>query len=295
MAKILITGGSGMLGSYVAVQAAESGWETWATYTQHKIEISECETIQLDIRDGSAVQKAFEEVRPDAVIHTAAMAKPDICEVEKGDTYAVNVIGTQNIISACEKVGTRLVHVSTDMVFNGERNPYKTDAPLSPMNYYGLTKVGAETAVYASKIDWAIVRTAIIYGPRKFPWLESFSDKIIETLQAGKTLGAFVDQYRPPIPAWNLAEVLLEIADRKLTGIFHAVCPEPSTRFQFARKVAEVYGLDPELVTPIYMDEAQPQAFRQKILILDAISTSRALNSRLLGFEEGIKGLINRR
>lgn len=292
--KLLITGGSGMLGSYTAAQAAERGWETWTTYSGHRVELPGVRMVSLDIRDAAQTAKAVRDIAPDAVIHTAALVKPDECEQHKDTAFAINVLGTANIISAAEQVGAHLVHISTDLVFNGERNPYKTDDIPGPVNYYALTKVAAETAIHASHLNWAIARTSIIYGPRKFPFLESFSDKVIETLRAGKTMNAYEDQYRAPVPAWNLADVLLELAERRLTGIYHAVCPEPTTRLQFARKVAEVFGLDAGLLKPMSMDEVTAPARRPKMLVLDTLSTQAALNTRLLGFEEGVTELRSR-
>lgn len=292
--RILITGGSGMLGSYTAAQAVELGWETWATHSGHAVELPGVHMLPLDIRDAAQTAKAVQDIRPDAIVHTAALVKPDECEQRKDVAFAINTQGAANVFAAAEQAGAHLVHVSTDLVFNGERNPYKTDDTPGPVNYYALTKVAAETAVHASHANCAIVRTSIIYGPRKFAHLESFSDKVIETLKAGKTINAYADQYRAPIPAWNLADVLLEIAGRRMTGIYHAVSPDPSTRFQFARKIAEVFGLDSDMVKPISMDEVHAPARRPKMLILDTLSTQSALNTRLLGFEEGILGLPNR-
>jgi len=292
--RLLITGGSGMLGSYVATQAAEAGWETWAAYSNHAVELPGCHMLQLDIRDGTEVNRAIEKIGPEVIIHTAALVKPDVCEQRKSDASAVNTLGAANVIAAAEKVGAHLVHISTDLVFSGERNPCRTDDPVCPVNHYGLTKAAAETAVRSSSLNWAIVRTSIIYGPRKFAFLESFSDKVIETLRSGETMSAFTDQRRCPIPAWNLADVLLEIADRRLTGIYHAVCQEPSTRYEFARKVAEVFGLDASLIKPIAMDEVQTLALRPKTLILDTTSTQAVLNTHLLSFEQGILELRNR-
>ena len=289
--RVLITGGSGMLGSYVAAQAVERGWKTWATYSGHPVELPGVRMIPLDIQDAAEVAKAVRDIEPEVIIHTAALVKPDECEQHKDTAFAINTLGTVNVISAAEQAGAHLVHVSTDLVFNGERNPYKTDDIPGPVNYYALTKVAAETAIYASRLNWAIVRTSIIYGPRKFPFLESFSDKVIESLRAGKTMSAFTDQRRSPIPAWNLADACLEIAERRLTGIYHAVCPESSTRYEFARKVAEVFGLDADLIKPMSMDEVETLARRPKTLILDTSSISEALNTRLLGFEEGIASL----
>ena len=283
-----------MLGSYTAAQAVESGWETWATCSAHPVELPGCRMVRLDIGDSEGVGEAIADVAPDVVVHTAALTKPDVCEQHKDDAFAVNVLGAWNVIAAAEQVGAHLVHMSTDLVFNGERNPFKPDDPLCPVNYYGLTKAAAEAAVYSSVMTWAIVRTSIIYGPRRFPFLNSFSDKVVESLRDGKPIVAFTDQRRCPMPAWNLADVLLEIAERRLTGIYHAVCPESSTRYEFAAKIAEVFGLDASLIKPGSMYDVEAVARRPKNLILDTSSTQACLRTRLLGFEEGIAALYER-
>lgn len=280
-----------MLGSYTATQAAERGWDVWATYSAHEVELPGVSMIQLDLSDLDRTVGAVERIRPDAIIHTAANAKPDDCELHKDRAFSANVTSAQNIFSAAEGVGAHIVHVSTDLVFNGEDNPYKTNDTPGPVNYYALTKLAAEVALFASSTTWAIARTSIIFGPRKFPFLASFSDNVIDSLKAGKTVNAFEDQVRAPIPAWNLADVLLEIADRRLTGIYHAVCPESCTRLAFAQKLAEVFDLDASLLNPTAMDDVQTPARRPKMLVLDTLSTQAALNTRLLSYEEGILSL----
>lgn len=283
-----------MLGSYVAFHSVGRGWDTWATYTTHKVELHGCQVIQADVRDAGGIAKILELVKPEVVIHTSAVVRPDICEIRKEDAFAVNVLGTYNVTKAAKAVGAHVVHVSTDTIFDGVQVPIAESACPSPVNYYGVTKTAAEAAVLASGVDNAIVRTSIIYGPRMFPWLDSFTDKIVEALRLGKTFQAFVDQFRQPIPAWNLADVLLEIADRRLSGIYHVVSPEVSSRFQFACKVAEVFGFDPGLIKPLYMDEVEMVARRPKVLILDTVQTQRLLSTRMLGFEEGIRELFLR-
>ncbi len=282
-----------MLGSYTATQAAERGWDISATYSAHEVELPGVKMIQLDLSDPGSTLAAIEQIGPDAIIHTAANAKPDDCELHK-DRALANVLSAQNVFSAAERVGAHIVHVSTDLVFDGECNPYKTDDTPGPVNYYALTKLAAEVALFASSATWAIARTSIIFGPRKFPFLASFSDNVIDSLRAGKMVNAFEDQVRAPIPAWNLADVLLELAERQLKGIYHAVCPESCTRLEFAQKVAEVFGLDASLLNPTAMDNVHTPARRPKALVLDTHSTQAALNTRLLGFKEGVLELLNR-
>ena len=291
---ILVTGGSGMLGSYAAIQAAEKGWEICATYHSHPVELPGVRMMELDLAELRDVSKAVRQIQPQVIVHTAALSKPDICAQSPREAERANIRATCNLVRPAEEVGARFVYVSTDLVFRGGDHAYKPDDQPLPPNYYGMTKWAGESAVKDSTVPWAIVRTSIIYGPRKFPHLNSFSDKVIESLRAGKAVGAFTDQTRCPSPAWNLADVCLEIAERGLTGIFHAVCPEPSTRYDFAVKVAEVFGLDERLIAPTSMDDVPALAFRPKTLILDTTSTSAALNTRLLGFQEGIMGLKER-
>jgi len=283
-----------MLGSYTGVQAAAYGWETWATYSGHRVQLPGCRMAPLDIRDPAKVAEAIAEIQPDVIIHTAALVRPDFCEERKADAFAVNVVGTQHVLAAAERVGAHLVHVSTDLVFDGGRKSFKPDDPLCPPNYYGLTKAAAEAAVYASALNWAIVRTTTLYGPRKFPFLNSFSDKVIESLRAGRSVIAYTDQYRPSVPVWNVGEVLLEIAERRLTGIYHAVCPDVTTRYQLARRIAELLGLDESLIEAVSVDDVEMVARRPKVLVLDTTSTARALNTGLLTFEEGIRELKER-
>ena len=283
-----------MLGSYTAVLAAERGWETWATCHSHPVELPDVRMMTLDLADTRRVTKAVKQIQPQVIIHTAAQSKPDICEQNRREAHLANTLSASNIVRAAEAVGARIVYVSTDLVYQGGDRAYKPDDQPLPPNYYGMTKLAGEEAVKDSSVPWAVVRTSIIYGPRKFPHLNSFSDRIIESLRDGKTMAAFTDQTRCPIPAWNLADVCLEIAERGLTGIFHAVCPQPMTRYEFAVKVANVFGLDAGLVLPTTMDQVPSLAYRPPILILDTASTSAALNTRLLGFQEGIMGLKER-
>jgi len=292
--KLFVTGGSGMLGSYAAAQGAEAGWDVTASYGRNPIELPGCQAVQFDLADGERTLDVIGSFNPDTIIHTAAQSKPDVCEQDKRLAFDSNVVGTYNVVRAAEKVGAHLVHISTDTVFNGEKSPYAEDEPLTPPNYYGLTKAAAEAAVRASSIGWAIVRTSIIFGPRKFPFLDSFSDKVIDALAAGKPVKAYVDQYRCPIPAWNLADACLEVAERRLTGIFHVECPEAVSRLAWAQKIAEVFDLDQSLIEPMYMDDSPGLAARSKVLVLDVSRTVERLTTRLLGFEEGILALRRR-
>jgi len=117
---------------------------------------------------------------------------------------------------------------------------------------------------------------------------------VIDALRENKPIKAYVDQYRCPIPAWNLAEACLEIAERALEGIFHVECPDVTSRFEWARKIAQVFGFDESLIEPMYMDSSPGIAPRSKSLVLDVSRTIETLHTRLLTFEESILELHKR-
>lgn len=294
MGRIFITGGSGLLGCHVATQAVECGWDTWATYSGHPVDIPSCRTVNIDIRNQSGLCRLVSDAQPDVILHSAAIAGIEDCEEDKGNAFKINVQGTCNIIAAAEQVRAHLIFISTGAVFNGERNPFKEDDSLSPVNYYGLTKASAEAAVYASCIDWAIVRTSVIYGPSGLPHRQSYSDAIISRLKAGEILDMPADRYRPAVPVWSLGEALLEIAERKLTGVYHAASPDTTSGYQFALGLADVFGMDRSLVKPSFKDTEESNIRSPKVLILDTARTSKILATRFPGFRQGIVELRKR-
>ena len=167
MPKLLVTGGSGMLGSYVASQAAQSGWETWATYSAHPVDLPGCRTVKADIRRAEEIDAIVADLKPDVVIHTAAIVKPDVCEEYPRGAFETNILGAFNTIQAAERVEAHFIHVSTDLVFEGERGPIKEDDILCPPNYYGLTKTAADVILCVQ----ALGTTAVSYAPAGGAWV----------------------------------------------------------------------------------------------------------------------------
>jgi dTDP-4-dehydrorhamnose reductase len=274
---LLITGGSGYLGTCLAGQARES-WHVVATYRAHPSSLPGCDTERLDIRDEAAVSKLLVDVRPRAVVHAAAdMSSPAAMQ----STIAT---GTQNVAAAAAAVGARLVHLSTDVLFDGEHGPYtESDAPM-PITPYGLAKAEAERVVTGLCPDAAIVRTSLIYGfdppdPRTL-W-------VVDSLREGRLITLFTDEIRSPVWVEQLAAALLELVagDRdSMAGVWHLAGPQPLTRYGFGERLARAYGLDPAGITPGLSHESG--LIRPRNCVLDVSKAHMRLQSPLWGVDQ---------
>jgi dTDP-4-dehydrorhamnose reductase len=208
---LLVTGGAGYLGAELRRQASDA----LATWHRTRIENG----IQLDIRDEEATMRCFLKYGPDVVIHTAYVM---------GDAET-NVHGAYNVALAAHRVGARLIHVSTDLVFDGEHGaPYTEDDEPRPVMEYGQQKLEAEQLVARVHPGAAIVRTSLLYGPPDGPQ---------EALSQRDDVEFHSDEIRSPIRVRALAAALLELANRDFAGILHIAGPEALSRSEFAERL----------------------------------------------------------
>ncbi len=243
---MLVTGGSGYLGDWV-IRLAQTDWDVSATYLTHPI--SSVSTLpgvtwhRLDVRDGAAVRHLIHHIRPAALVHTAAL-NPGMGATDDFD--AINVEGTRHISQAAAEVGSRLLHVSTDVLFDGARGNYtEADAP-SPITPYGRSKAGAEVVVHDSGAEAVIVRTSLIYGWR--PRRDRQSRWVVDDVRAGKQVYLFTDEYRCPIWVESLAAALVELAGMTCTGLLHVAGAQALSRYDFGLRLLRFYGVAPDLI-----------------------------------------------
>ena len=241
MRRLLITGGSGYLGRGLARQAAAE-WHVVATYFSHPDPLAGCQTVPLDVRDGPAVARLVADLRPTAVIHTAAdMGSPEAMQ-------AVIVEGTRHVAAAA--AGARLVAMSSDVLFDGEHGPYGEADPPDPITPYGRAKAEAERAVVELCPEAAIVRTSLIYGfhppdPRTL-W-------VVDSLRNSQPIMLFTDELRCPVWVEQLAAAVLELAGLEggeAGGVWHLAGAQALNRYEFGGRLARAYGLDPAGITP---------------------------------------------
>ncbi len=283
--RILITGGSGLLGSNAARIAAD-GFEVYATYNSNPSQIAGCQFVHLDIRDKQQVLSVLEEVKPDLVIHTAGLVNVDYCDEHEGEAWAINVEGTENVALASKQVGAKLVYISTDSVFDGKKGMYTEEDVPCPLTVYAKTKVEGERRVQRWLPDSIIVRT-VFYG-WSLHTKKSLAEWVVDGLREGKKLKMWTDALFTPILANNLAEVLIAMCRQNLNGIYHVAGKERCSKYAFGREVARAFGLDGNLIEPSSIAEAGLRAPRPKDPSLNIAKVSAAIDTKLLGVKEGI-------
>jgi dTDP-4-dehydrorhamnose reductase len=246
--KLLITGASGLYGSKLAQKALAKGIETYSTDIQSLSVHGNF--VKLDITDKMHVDETFKSIKPDMVVHAATLTDVDKCETNKELAWKINVEGTKNIVQAAKSAGSFIIYISTDYVFNGEKGNYKeTDKP-DPINYYGLTKLKAEEIVQTQK-EYFIARPSVIYGSAPAAGKVNFALWLIDTLRKGEHAKIVTDQWNTPTLNTNLAEMTIEVVERRLTGLYHLCGATRVSRFEFAEKIAASFGLDKSLIDKV--------------------------------------------
>jgi dTDP-4-dehydrorhamnose reductase len=294
--KLLVVGGSGLLG-YKVAELAVGKFETFATYNFRSVELQGCNFLKLDKCDRSATLTLVKKIKPDAVIDTAALHNVDYCETHREEAWKVNVEGTRNIADACKETDAKMIFVSTDYVFDGKKGFYnEKDAP-NPLHYYAKTKLEGEKAVRKAGIDYAIARPSVIYGwnTSELAGLRSSSGKptnfviwTINKLNGKEEIRIVTDQYSSPTLADNLAEALLALSRTKRQGTYHMAGKTCINRFDFAKKIAEIFELDESLIKPVTSDVFKQVAERPKRCCLDVSKAERELEVKFLTVEEGL-------
>jgi dTDP-4-dehydrorhamnose reductase len=287
--KILVTGASGLLGSKVAELAFSEGYEVYSAYNQHTTDYGS--PVKMDLTDLDACRRIFENVRPEAVVHSAALTNVDLCEVEKETAWRINVYGTELIARLCEEFNCFMVFISTDYVFNGEKGLYSEEDQPDPINYYGYTKLKAEEAVRDALNDYCIVRTSVIFGSKPAAGKINFALWVLESLKQRRRINVVVDQINSPTLNTNLAEAILEILDGKLSGLYHISGATPISRYGFACLLAEEFKLEKELILPTTSDKINWVAKRPKNASLNVAKAQRSLKKKPLDIHGAIKML----
>ena len=292
--KILVIGGGGQLGTKIVEQARETH-SLYATYMTRKPHLDEARIHQMDKTDRESIQSLIRMLEPDAVIDTAAIHNVDYCETHRDEARLVNVEGTRNIAEACGSLGTKMVFVSTDYVFDGEKRLYKETDPANPINYYGRSKLEGEAAVREACKNHAITRTSVIYSWVSTSTLQSSSGKpvnfamwLTQKLGKGEPVNIVTDQYSSPTLADNLAETLIKVCEQDTMGLYHVAGKTRLNRYAFTTKLAEIMGYDQSLVNPINSSNLKQLAKRPMDSSLDVGKIERAQGTPMLNIDEAL-------
>ncbi len=245
--QLLITGGTGYLGLEVIRQAAIQGWRVVAThYSQSPPPESAATWHLLDVRTAADVERLCTAIQPDVVVHTAfRQTEPDLWEV--------SALGSHNVATAARAVGSRLIHMSTDVIFDGDQDGFYTeDDTPTPITAYGTAKADAEHFVQAAHPASVLIRTSLIYG---FEPMDRHTQFILDVADGRNPARLFRDEIRCPIFVGDLAAAILLLAEQNYSGIINVAGMECISRYTFGCMIAEFYGRDPERIASALSSE----------------------------------------
>ena len=281
--RIVVTGASGLLGNKI-VELGKDAFEVIPLYNTKPLHSN---STKIDVTDTTEVSTLFSRIKPTVVIHTASQTNVDKCETEKEQAWITNVEGTYNVAKASQKVNAKLICISTDYVFDGERGFYIEGDKPNPINYYGLTKLEGEKQVSAYCENYAILRTSVLYGWH--PWKLNFATWVINKLKQQKGIAVVEDHYNTPTLAENLAQMAIEVAEKDLQGVYHASGKERINRYVFAKQIAKAFDLNSGLIKAVKMSQVTAwTAKRPRDSSLNTCKIQKRLKTKPLNIIDGL-------
>ena len=248
---VLVTGANGLVGSCVVARLDGAGEKVIAAGRGPRRELPRrAEYVDLDLRRSDALRELIASSAPRGVIHCAAMTDVDACERDPLQAWEVNVSATQAAALGCRDAGARLVALSTDYVFDGERGPYSEEDAPNPRGAYARTKRIAEEAALLLAPDSAVARIAIVYSGRPGA-KRTFAVAAAEQFLAGQEVRAFHDQVVSPTLADNAAEMVIGLLRSGERGIWHCAGATAVSRVDFCRALARKLRADERLIVPV--------------------------------------------
>jgi len=291
MKKILITGSNGLLGQkLVELLTHTTDIQVIATARgENRLPSKEgYEYFSMDITNNSEVQSVIAQVKPEVIIHTAAMTNVDMCETAKDDCWKQNVNAVEYLVEASEKNNCFLVHVSTDFIFDGTDGPYTEEAEANPISFYGWSKYAAEKIVTHSNIRWGIARTVLVYGIAHDMSRTNIILWVKKSLEEGKNIKVVTDQWRTPTLAEDLAKGCYLIADQEAEGIFNISGKDFLTPYEMAIMTADYFKLDKSLIAQADSTTFSQPAKRPPRTGFDLTKSQLVLGYEPVSFNEGI-------
>ncbi|MCM2303426.1 MAG: SDR family oxidoreductase [Elusimicrobia bacterium] len=283
---LLLTGATGYIGRRLAPALQGS----WRVFRASRTAAGEG-ALDLDLADPDSIRRAFDAAVPKAVIHAGAEADPDVCEKNPERARRVNVDAVKTLAALCGASGTRLIHFSTDLVFDGERGWYTEDDRPEPRGVYARGKLASEEAALVRAPGAVVLRVAAVYG-RPLGGRLGFIDHLRAKLAAGETAAAFTDQWRTATAADQLPEVAARLlADPDLAGVFHWGGGDRATRFEAAIAFARIMGFDEGLIRPARSADAKFASPRPRDSSLDSSRLAAAIGIAPLTHEAGFRAL----
>ena len=286
MTRFLVTGVSGLLGLNFALAVDGKKHHVIGVANTTPLTWVDFEFRQAELTKPGIVEKLVTETKPDVILHCAAIANLEACETDPQRAEEVNAVLPEVIAQSALKHGIQMIHISTDAVFDGTRGHYvETDQP-NPLSVYARTKLQGEQAVLAENCQ-AMVARVNFYG-----WstsgTRSLAEFFVNNLEQGRPVKGFTDVLFCPMMVLDLADMLVEAAEKNLQGIYHLVGSQFMSKYDFGLAIARTFGFDPALISPAPVSEGGLKAARSPNLTLDTGKVTAALGHDLPDFEGGL-------
>jgi dTDP-4-dehydrorhamnose reductase len=284
--RILVTGASGLLGLNLALEASREH-EVIGSVKDHAIRTNRFKSIQSDLLVPGALEEILEQCRPDWVINCAALANLETCEAQPALAQQLNSDFPAKLAEHVARGGARLVHISTDAVFDGRQGDYREEDEPNPLSIYAKSKLQGEGLVMEINPEAIIARVNL------FGWSlsgnRSLAEWFVNNLSTGQRVRGFFDVYFCPLLANDLSKILMRMLKKELHGLYHVVSRDCVSKYEFGLKIAELFGLDPELIIPVSIDDAGLGAIRSTKLTLIPDKLARDLGEQPPDLHSGLE------
>ena len=267
MRKLIVTGASGFLGWNLCL-AAKTEWDVIGIGHSHDISDFPAPLLSLDLCDTTGVESLFDKIRPHAVIHAAAQADPNFCQMHPEQTARINVEASENIARLCARFCAACVFTSTDLVFGGDNPPYSESSPRGPVSVYGRQKAEAEQRMLEANEDVFVCRLPLMFGDAPLH-SKTHLNTLIDNMLKGREIALFVDEFRSPVSGLDAAKGILRFLGVS-RGVLHLGGLQRVSRYDFGLAVSRALGVRDACIKPCHQKDVVMSAPRPKDVSLDS-------------------------
>ena len=287
--KILVTGSAGLIGTQIVKDLLDNHKQVYSCYNKTKPELGIITHLDLTKKDD--IVNTMNRIKPDVVIHLGAMTDVELCETETELAKKINTDATEILALESEKYNTFFVYMSTDYVFDGKVGMKKENDKTNPINFYGKSKLDGERIFKKITTPNVNIRTSTPFGihSKKI----SFPIWVKKNLELEKEISVVVDQYTSPSYVPNISKMIIEIMERKITGIIHLAGATKISRYDFAVQISKIINANKQFLKLIKMDQMDWKAQRPADSSLSVSKANKILKNKPEKIEDSLKLLFN--
>ena len=287
--KILVTGSAGLIGTQIVKDLLNNNKEVYSCYNNNKPKLGILTHLDLSKKDD--IINTMNNVNPDVVIHLGAVTDVELCEIDKELAKKINTTATEILALESEKHNSFFLYMSTDYVFDGKVGMKTEKDEPNPINFYGKSKLDGENVLKKITTPNIIVRTSTPFGVHSKKI--SFPFWVKKNLELKKEIPVLMDQYTSPTYVPNLSKMIIEIIERKITGIIHLSGDTRISRYNFAICISKIFNLNKQFIKLSKIEQMSWKAQRPIDSSLDVTKAKKILNHKPEKIENSLKLLFN--